>query len=294
MGVGTPPGNYFSPWDIWWNRGSNHVGNQPSYVFDNGDGGVDGNNSPYTLRVYAWIGLAYFDGSDDLNYQDHSNGNFYVLSNATHPNLVANGHEVGNLIKSDYLEFRPAEGTRMENNLNHLPLHGLPNSKYPLPFSWPYAQARTGFTFPANVLGQEISLLRDYGKVFFYEVEVYEAGALIDTYTMYPEVATLNPAITDKWQPVIGSSMAQLQTTVNANSYDLFYFTDYSLNPTLHSPSGNNSTNFCNSYEIVAQAPNMHEYLITGGSTVKTLRMDFMAHHKTMWYNSALSLRVYN
>src|SRR5690606_40253046 len=42
------------------------------------------------------------------------------------------------------------------------------------------------FQFTGLLTPQEEILLQEYGKVFFYEVNVYENGALIQNFVLYP------------------------------------------------------------------------------------------------------------
>src|SRR5690606_19320497 len=179
-GTKAPGINDYSPWDIWFKRGPDFVGKQPAYIFWNGNvnGGGEEEHaySPYTLEVIPWVGLAYFDGDDDGDFYDISptkTGNSPLLvapmaSSGQYPNLYANGHEVGNLVPMDLFQINPMTGFRMEDRSDHLPLGNNPQ---------PYTSDH--FVFPGGLTPQEEILLRDYGKVFFYEVYVYEAGAFI-------------------------------------------------------------------------------------------------------------------
>jgi len=292
--------NYFSPWDIGFNRGAANVNKQPSYVFGNGDGGVDGNYSPYTLEVYAWIGLAYFDGNSDGILTDPLTS-LPIVNMAASPGQYQNLYsfnagihqEVGNLIRTaSPLRFLPAEATRIEDINDHLPTMNPSNPKYPAPQAWTHTQLALGFDIAGAVLPQEEALLKEYGKVFFYEVDVFEAGAFVGKYYLHPEIKTLNDGSTP-WQRVEDTpGGTQQQANVPFGNFDLYYYTDGSSNITSYfSASGGSGT--CNSFEVIVDYQNInHREPIIGGSVSKTLVMDFLLQNKTFWQNSALSLKV--
>ncbi|SFN40776.1 hypothetical protein SAMN05421741_10525 [Paenimyroides ummariense] len=294
--------NYFSPWDIGFNRGAAYVNKQPSYIFENGDGGVDGNYSPYTLEVYAWIGLAYFDGvNDGVLTNPLTTPPTPIVSMAANPGQYPNLYtfnagihqEVGNLIRTaSPLRFLPAEATRIEDINDHLPTMNPSNPKYPAPQAWTHTQGASGFDIVGAVLPQEEALLKEYGKVFFYEVDVFEAGAFVGKYYLHPEIHTLNDGSTP-WQKVEDTpGGTQQQANVPFGSFDLYYYTDGSSNQTSYS-SGSGGSGTCNSFEVIVDRQNInHTEPILGGSVSKTLVMDFLLHHITFWQNSALSLKV--
>jgi len=290
--------NYFSPWDIWFNR-NGFEGLQPSYVISNGD--EEGNFSPYRLEVHAWIGLAYFDGDNDGTFTDHSTNNTFTLNIANYPNLFANGEEVGNLVKATITTaFEPQEGARIEDLEDHLPMPGgtLPRygSTSPPPYNW--ANWADGFTPTVTLQQPELDLLRDYGKVFFYEVDVFEAAtnAFVGTYILHPEIQTLPQGSNKNWEKVPNvAGTAQLQGSLPFGSFNLHYYTNLSSPPatTVHDKTGSGSGK-CNSHELVFETAGIikHEYTISG-SVPKTLTMDFWQDVPTFWQRSALYLRVH-
>lgn len=295
--------NYFSPWDIWWNRGPDFVGFQPSYVISNG-GAIGENYSPYTLEVFAWIGLAYFDGDNDGVFYDHSlpAGLQLVADMAANPgqyqNLFVNNQEVGNLVRTNTpLVFQPLEGARIEDLEDHLPMPGGTAPRYattPPPYNWaPWAH---GFNCTGTLQPLEINLLREYGKVFFYEVNVFEAGAFVDTYFLHPDIQTLYNGSVSKWEEVTDVPGGTIHLQGNfppIGNFPLYYNTDTArpLDKTEFDPNNGGTGDFCNSYEVVFDARNLYEHTITG-SIPKTLTMDFMQDTPTFWQRSALSLRV--
>lgn len=282
--------NYFSPWDIWYNRGAAHHDLQPSYAFSNG-GAVGENYSPYTLRVFAWIGLAYFDGNNDGTFNDFNSGNSFVLNTGNYPNLYQPNQEVGNLVRTTIpLPFQPLQGARIEDLRDHLPMPGGTAPRYTSMFGfW-----APGFDFAGTLQPQEELLLRDYGKVFFYEVEVFEAGVFIGTYILHPEIKTLPAGKAKNWHPVMNTpgGTTQLQGNLPFGSFKLHYYTDGSLNPTTYSNIGSGSGK-CNSFELVFDTAGIikHQHTLTG-SIPKTLTMDFLQHTPTFWQRSALILMV--
>ena len=314
---GTTPGgssilaiNYYSPWDIWYNRGNANFELQPSYTFNNGN--VDDNFSPYRLEVYAWVGLAYFDGTNDGVFNDISQPGLPPVANMIgnpmqYPNLftmTAGGQpqEVGNLVKTTTsLDFDPLQSARIEDREHHLPmpytsgfsLGTLANPRYTTP-PYTFGICPDGFNFTGTLQPEEELLLRDYGKVFFYEVDVFEAatGAFVDTYILHPEIQTLYDSSTPEWRPVTDiSGTTQLQGNLPFGSFNLFYYTDGSLTKTAYNVGSGGVGNHCNSFEVIFDAPKMHQYTITG-SVPKTLTMGFSLAYLTFWKRSALSLRI--
>lgn len=286
--------NYHSPWDIWWNRGPEYYDMQPSYVISNG---IDEeSSSPYTIRVHAWIGLAYFDGDNDGTFTDHFTGNTFPLSGGNYPNLYVPNQEVGNLVKTtNPLIFQPQQGARIEDLQDHLPTPIGTDPRYastPPPYNW--AAWAFGFDCTAILQPQEELLLRDYGKVFFYEVDVFEGTAFVGTYILHPEIKTLSGGLVNKWHPVENTPGGgiQLQGNLPFGSFNLHYYTDGSFNPTTYNNIGSGSGN-CNSFELVFEAPSIkHQHIITG-SVPKTLTMDIWQDVPTFWQRSALHLRVH-
>ncbi|SFO07026.1 hypothetical protein SAMN05421741_1197 [Paenimyroides ummariense] len=297
--------NYFSPWDIWYNR-NGFEGLQPSYGISNGD--EDENYSPYRLEVYAWVGLAYFDGDNDGIFNDYSlpAANQIVANMATNPAQYQNlltfnagqPQEVGNLVKTiNPLVFQPQQSARIEDLQDHLPMPGGTLPRYPsFTPPWAFGQWADGFDFAGTLQPQEELLLRDYGKVFFYEVEVFEAAtnAFVGTYILHPEIKTLSGGLVNKWHPVENTPGGgiQLQGNLPFGSFNLHYYTDGSFNPTTYSNFGSGSGQ-CNSFELVFEAPSIkHQHTITG-SVPKTLTMDIWQDVPTFWQRSALHLRVH-
>ena len=161
--------NYLSPWDIDFNTDPISGANYPSttyYKFENwtGDWG-----SPHllTLRVTPYLGLAYFDGDDD--------GRYYGYNITVVPNLFANGSEIGNFIPARPFIIDgtgiPSGGTvqlDIKSSTGHCPvepntlsIHN-PNSIY---FDISNIVPVTTF---------EEQLLKDFGKVFYYKIEVLD------------------------------------------------------------------------------------------------------------------------
>lgn len=179
---GTP--NYISPWHIRFNTDpvlSFGSATAIFYKFENktGDWG-----SPHllTLRVTPYVGLAYFDGIDD--------GNYYGYNITVASNLFANGSEIGNFIPAQSFDMDgtgiPSGGGTVQldvkSNADHCPVvqNTLavqnPNSIY---FDVSSIIAPTTF---------EEQLLKDYGKVFYYKIEVFDpANNLVFESYMMPD-----------------------------------------------------------------------------------------------------------
>ncbi|SFN19932.1 hypothetical protein SAMN05421741_10274 [Paenimyroides ummariense] len=297
--------NYYSPWDIWWNRGPEYYDMQPSYVISNG---IDEeSSSPYTIRVHAWIGLAYFDGDNDGLFYDISPTRFgnpplLVADMTANPfayqNLYVNNEEVGNLVRTTTsLDFLPQEGARIEDLRDHLPMPNGTAPRYastPPPYNW--AAWAGGFDCTGTLTPQEELLLRDYGKVFFYEVDVFEGAAFVGTYYLHPDIQTLYDGSVSKWEKVPDASgTTHLQGNFPPiGNFPLYYYTD-TANPTTatkYDPNNGGSGDFCNSYEVVFDARNLYKHTITGGSVPKTITMDFLQSNTTFWWHSALTLTV--
>lgn len=296
-GIGSWGKNYISPWDIWFNRGPDFVGKQPAYIFWNGNvnGGEEEEEaySPYTLEVIPWVGLAYFDGDDDGDFYDisptkTSNPPLLVApmaSSGQYPNLYANGHEVGNLVQMQPFIINPMTGSRLESADHHLPVDPG-NVKY-----------GDHFDFSGGLTQDEMDLLREYGKVFFYEVYVHEAGAFIGQYIMHPEISTLPNYTSDAyWEPVIDPVGNHVQGDMPLlGSFDLYYIDNPNVLWTRWNKTSS-SGNECDSHEVVFYlhpGMNLHSQAITGGSVPKTLYMGFMQNPFTLWQNSSLNLTTY-
>lgn len=279
--------NYFSPWDIWYNRGPQYRDLQPSYGISNGD--EDGNFSPYRLEVHAWIGLAYFDGDNDGVFTDHFTNNTFAIGGGGYPTLFANGEEVGNLVKATITHpFEPQESARIEDRVHHLPMPGLAaQPRYPSTTPpWAFGDWKDGFDDMGTLQQQEKDLLRDYGKVFFYEVDVFEAAtnAFVGTYILHPEIQTLPQGQNKNWHEVPNAAgTAQLQGNLPFGSFNLHYYTNGTLNSTQYGNTLGDPV-ACNSFELVFDTAGIikHQHTITG-SVPKTLSMEIWQDTGTFW-----------
>ena len=310
-GTKIPGYEYFSPWDIWYNRG--YPGQQPVYLFWNGnvDGGGEADlaYSPYELHITPLVGLAYFDENNDGEYTDlylqqhgaPNNGVVADFNTGNYPNLydlntpLGFPQEIGALINADPIIIQPFESIRLEDNDEHLPSTGLSYMGG--------SQVHTvGFTFNnGQVNGLEESLLREYGKVFFYKVEVFENGNLIDTAVMHPNVETLHVAglMQAHWKPADDVTNGQQMVgydPATGNPVDLFFYhnTDPGApNETLWKlPTPPPLGNICNSREVVFNVPPAYNtHTVVTGSVTKTLYMGFTMHPFTFWQASSLDLR---
>lgn len=229
--------------------------------------------------------------------------NNFDFTTGNYPNLYDNNdplgfpQEVGALINADPIVIPQMQSARFENNDEHLPSTGL---SYMAGSQMPTA----GFTFNnglanGNVSQLEIDLLREYGKVFFYRVEVFENGNLIDAAVMHPNVETLhtNPPL-PHWKSAnditTGQQMVGYDPTTG-NPVGLFFYhntdptapneTDWDLNRSY-------DLNTCNSREVVFRVlPSYNTHIVNTGSVTKTLYMGFTMHPFYFWQASSLSLR---
>jgi|SRR5690554_3257951 len=304
-GLVWPGGNYFSPWDIWFRQNSYGTGNlQPSYVISNGN--VE-QVTDYNIEVFAYIGLAYFDGLDDGLYYDsfeafhNPPGLIDDLANGNYPNLYANGHEVGNLVKTVVPIISnaypdPSHAFRMEDQFDHLPM-GFSNRFPQFPHWWPF------FDFAGTITPQERDLLRQYGKVFFYEVNVYDKttnAPVLLNHIMHPEIETIHDP-NMHWVRVEDQVGNHIHETIPllGVSTGLYYYYDN----TLPSPGTvwdlyNTAPGYnkCDSREVVFDIPQslkLHEMPIPGSASSKLL-LEIWSSTPYLWINSALRLSVQN
>jgi len=294
-GIGFWGINYISPWDVWF-RGetvNGHSNLQPSYFFANGN---MEDVTPYDIEVFAYAGLAYFDGDNNGVYEDpkllQNTGNGFVaqIDNGNYPNLYANNQEVGNLVKTPVQIDVPAypnpnHSFRYEDRLDHFPL--------PSPQGQP-KYVPNAFDFAGTLTQDELDLLQDYGKIFFYEVNVYDkvTGAFIMSTMMHPYIGTLptgsNPD--PGWVPVTDQIGNQLQGNVpTLGGFDLYYF--YSnIGGTQWNIANPFNSNLCDSREVVFDVPMpLHEVQIDPNFKIT---LGFSATGQTGWVNSALYLNV--
>jgi len=180
----------------------------------------------------------------------------------------------------------PMTGFLMEDTDAHLPIASVANPK-------PYA-THPGFDFPGGLTPQEEDLLREYGKVFFYEVNIYENGNLIDNAILYPEVVTLHTQTDWKLaETTLGSGTVQQGVVPTLGQMvDLYYYNNLSGLPTDWIKS-QSSGNPCNSYEVVFDIQNLSKHNITGGSVPKILYVGFSQNPFTLWQNSSFNLATY-
>jgi hypothetical protein len=297
-GVKAPGKEYFSPWDIWYR---DEFRKQPVYLFWNGNaeggGEPDLAYSPYELHITPYVGLAYFDGSNDGIYTDLNTSLVTNFLTGNYPNLYDNNNplgfpqEVGALIKADPIKINPLESLRFEHDSEHLPSTGLSFMGGPqIP--------TTGFMFTnGQVNGLEETLLREFGKVFFYGVEVYENGNLIDSFVMHPNVETLHTGL-PHWKPaedvVAGQQMVGYDPATGG-TVDLHYYENPlfgTTNPTDWRLDQYNSNDTCNSHEVVFKVPPTYNtHTVVTGSVTKTLYMGFTMHPFYLWQASSLDLR---
>jgi len=172
----TPGEGYITPWDIWYrNKYAT-----PSYIITTGS-----ETSDFYLRVIPWVGLAYYDSANDGRYHDPFIASTSppgliadMAANPTlYPNLYANSNEIGNLVPAQPIIMDGSSLQNCEVAINSTRDH-LPVDVATLGSGW--NPINRFFNLSGGVTSQERNLLRNYGKVFFYQVEVY------NRYTMAP------------------------------------------------------------------------------------------------------------
>lgn len=262
-----PGSGYQSPWDIWFR-------NQlftPVYQFSN-RGGV-GHTSPLRLEIIPWAGLAYYDDNDDGDYTDldlalQTGGSGIVanMNNGNYPNLFFNNQEVGNLVPADPITL---DGTTIDESeliiasdpSLTLDEHLLANPANKLT---PFNNNDKVFTF-SSLTPQEQDLLMKYGKVFYYDVNIYEnaTGALLGTHRVQYENASLNE---DFYTLIPGYDVNEAPNNSSISDKVYYYFdsnapnktewgtTANPLYPTAPNPPGIINPGFtCNSREVVIE-----------------------------------------
>lgn len=298
-------GNYASPWDIWFRYEHEF---QPNYIISNGNMEHVTN---YNIEVYAYIGLAYFDGVDDGSYDDpalNPSGPpvpVVDLTNGNYPNLypqtVLNPSppEVGNLVKtvipihSDAYPA-PTHGLRLEDIEHHILFPGSPTDRYPwLSQGW-------AFDFAGTITPQEQALLREYGKVFFYEVHVYDkfTNALVHTAIMHPKIETLPSGSNyPDWKEVkdLGGNHILGTIPVLGSPAGLYFYNAGLPNGTVWDMNNllTPGTNRCDSREVVFDVQHLYESPIPGGGGAK-LVLDIAQNSQYLWRNASLHLSVQN
>lgn len=177
--------DYSSPFDIL------EAGNPRLYKFTNYTGDL-GASSPtlLTLRVTPYVGLAYYDGKNDGLY----NNNIPITSG--YPNLYPTGatSEVGKFIPTASftmtgtgIPFSPTAQLEVISSTDHCPLaNNTAGTLNPGPTPI--------FFNPFIVNPAEIALLKQYGKVFFYWVEVINPGTGLPVFSRFM-MPDSNPAV---------------------------------------------------------------------------------------------------
>src|SRR5690606_19550222 len=200
-----------TPWDF-----GPAPGNQVEYVFTNQTGDL-GSPSLLTLRATPYVGLAYFDG-DNTDGQYLTHAGYTPLTTGMYPHLYAGNNEIGNFIPaapiivdgtgipSYYSSVRlQIQGT---NGFHHCPVtpNVLSNATQ--------NPAAVYFNLPGAgtpVTPQEIQLLEQYGKVFFYYCEAIDPATNAVVWSNYLMLDCDDTKWTDTTVtanvPVAGSSL---------------------------------------------------------------------------------------
>lgn len=300
--------DYYSPWDIWFRTHIYGDGTlQPNYIISNiFSGEKESTSSRYRIEVFSYVGLAYFDGLNDGTYTDLATTPTlqYNLASGNYPNLYANGNEVGNLVRTDVpFEVQPNESVRIEDQEKHL-LMNVMNSqdRYPM-----YNPANQRFVFN-GLTTQEEELLATYGKVFFYEVFVYDAAT---NATIAHEFMQLNPQgypsgslpaskKTKYWEPVNDLIGTQLTGNVPGGfgSVPLYHLNSEiktgtagtSWDPVRPVPRPQPDPRYSDSREVIFDFnKDMHSIPLLG---TDKLVLDVLGSSKYGWLNSSVFLHI--
>lgn len=285
--------NYASPWDF---NLRTLPGKQPAYVMVNGN---EENYSPYTLEIFAHVGLAYFDGLNDGSYDDPFTGNSSPIGNGGFPNLWDGTKEVGNLVRIPVpFDLSPGDSSiRLEAMFDHLPVFNSTTTN--IPSDPNYVAYPDVFNFANSVNAQEEELLKEYGKVFFYEVNVWEIGNFIGTYLMHPYIETVQPnaniptQMGGLWHEVTDLGSQPLTGLApDGNDYPLYFYWNQSWgNGTVYDyQQGIIGGELCDSREVVFQIPpDMHSYTLPNG---QHLNMYILQNSRYLWLNSMVVVGI--
>lgn len=300
VGPGDP---YASPWDIWFRDAYEK---QPNYIISNGNADSPQN---YNLEIYAYIGLAYFDGDDNGTYTDLDNPTItFNLAGGNYTNLYANGHEVGNLVRTvtpiiSLAYPNLSHVLRLEDSAYHLLMNQAVGTLAPTDM-YPGFSNNQIFDFGGTISADEEDLLRQYGKVFFYEVHVFDAAtnAFLQTEIMHPKIETIHsPDPKIHWKPVMDNSSPSVHiggtVPVLGLPADLYYYYDDTMLPPQETiwngPNGPNSGRECNSREVVfdVDAYNLYKKSLSGGAQLK---LGIFQNSQWLWQNASLHLSLEN
>lgn len=148
------------------------------------------NATNFELRMTAYIGLAYDDSNTSPMYFGMFN-----LASGVYPNLFAGSIKYGNVVSSDVY-------TLMPNDVRYCyygsaPMTPNPISPQPTDFN---------FTF-SGITAQEIDLLRQYGKIYYIDYEIYDptiasviaSGSLSSGFV--PNIGSFG-TLPGNWQPI--------------------------------------------------------------------------------------------
>lgn len=239
---------YISPWDFN-NRQNVTYGYLSGYLNSYATGGL-------AARITPYIGLAYFDGSDDGVYNTPTGS--YNLASGAYPNLYANGSEYGNYITANPFILVSGAHTNYQWDTHELFIYSdVPNEHCPLVnvnagqnfnnYAINFNVINNNIVQPAAFVNQsvpatpgtiaEANLLREYGKVMYYKVE-YHSGPLFNSNTGFAHYVLAHEA--DMGDPE--------WTSIGVS--------DMPFGAPLYYHSGNGST-VSPSYEIVADRDNI-------------------------------------
>ena len=288
---GIVPGiGYVSPWDVWYRNNPY----PPSYVISKASGSL-------VMSVTAWVGLAYFDSTDDGFYNDPflpfvgSPSLVADFWSGNYPNLFNNTQEIGNLIRTKPIVLNSAMGPENElliNSTDHLPVIQANVSPTGNP-------TQLFFDISGTATPQEIQLLADYGKVFYFEVTVTTSGGgFVWHGFVEAENTTLNPSPALTW---VNTGVSANVPGAGPRPVHYYYAglpsgTVWVAPPTAPSPgppSFNGTGVFkCDSREVVIRQAYKNEEP-TGFSPTSKVAL-YMPQGSWLWQTSGLHLHLTN
>lgn len=193
-------GSYQSSWNIF-RRGS-----EMYYNFKNQTGDF-GNPGMLHFRITPYVGLAYYDGTNDGQYNYLNNllsplvVNFTVAPTGAYPNIFnPTGNEIGNFMPAQPFTLTGAGlpsywGTVEMEMISYDHLHvnsAITNTKNPASTFFNLAAPPAPFVAATP---QERNILSKYGKVFFYRWEALNPTtlAVVSSGYIMPQCNTSNP-----------------------------------------------------------------------------------------------------
>ena len=240
------------------------------------------------MRITPYIGLAYYDGNEDNWFTDISTTPptpIANLANGNYPHLFASGKEAGNMIIGEPFEML-GDGTPGENEA----AVGGATDYLPLDFSTfglGYNPKHKRFNImPTGATMDEYALLAEYGKVFYYYVELVDKVTNVTVFSteMQLENEPLDVQNDPLWRYLYPG------TTPSA---DIHYYESVAGTGTQWNGPNNTAGAECDSREIVFKKFAEHKIdvgVVSGGAVSGFLTLE-MGQGDHLWENSGMILK---